>query len=229
MLQSQTSHFNELRRLFRRPMDEGQLNRATLSERGFVLVLVLIALALLSVIAVEVSVQSRTSVDAVYQLRQDAQIRAEMDAAVNYALSRMKNENELVSGSWEPWAFDGKTVKISIEYESAKADVNYSDFELAAAFIKGADLPPTIEADVLRALAAARQSNSIISSVSALLSPCQRLTAALPRLETVLTVFTRASGVDPEHLSRQQIDWVPGARPLDEAAIFETKRLTALP
>ena len=126
--------------------------RRPISSRGIALISVLWVLILLSVLAAGLMRSSRTQVDLARNAADSAQAEALTEAGLSLAVLNLLQANPSdrwqVNGAVYGWRFGGGEMRISVQDEAGKVDLNAAAPELLAAFFEAAGAEPR-EAEAL--------------------------------------------------------------------------------
>lgn len=108
-----------------RAFDTLRIHRYTGSERGLALPVVLLVIAAMAGIALKLVAETRLDLAVARNIRAEAEAEAAADAAIHFAMAKlMEDETDLGTGAPLIWDYQSAAIKISIEPESAKIDLN---------------------------------------------------------------------------------------------------------
>jgi general secretion pathway protein K len=216
-------------------------------ERGAALLVVLWMLALLSVLILSLTSATRTELNVAHNQAATAQARAIADAGVTLAILAMLDPSPATqwpgTGAMHNLRFGSGTIRVAVQDEYGKIDLNVAPPELFAGLFRTLALSET-ESDrlvaaimSLRAEALAQSATgadeSTATGVLALQKPflaveeLRLLPGITPtlyeRLEPFLTVYSAQYGVNPLTAPPQVLQSLPGATP-DLIAAFLAAR-----
>lgn len=192
-----------------------------LRQRGFVLVVVLLVAGIASVAAVTLVGRSRDAAVEIDARIAAAEARAAAEAGITRLVRALRTRNDalldaaVATGAPVAWRFAGRDVTLAVEPESGRLDLNAGDPAFAAALLAAVEPDAARRGGIAARLFDAREKGEALPSVAALLSPCERLTPALGRLEGAFTVATRQPGLAPSVTSDARLRLVPGLSPQD--------------
>jgi hypothetical protein len=172
-------------------------------EEGFVLVSVLVVAILLALLATTLMTAIRVIASESSMFVSDVGARAATEGGLNriiLAFSRSGDalrEALIPDGRPAPWDFNGTTLLLRAQAESGKLDVNAADRSHMAALLDVLFHEPGVRSYFLAQIDNARSSGRRIGSLSALLSPLDRMTMRLDLAESHFTVMTSQKGFDP--------------------------------
>ena len=137
----------------------------TQRQRGIALVAVLWALVLLAVIAASVTRDSRTQARIARNAIDAAAAEALADAGLHRAieaLGRRGGDRMRVDGTIYSWRFGGGEVRIAVEDEGGKIDLNHADEALIAALLAAAGAGPGRATELAAAIADFRDADDLV-------------------------------------------------------------------
>jgi type II secretory pathway component PulK len=217
------------------------MNKSRLrDERGFVLVSALLFIAIMSALVVRIMVDTLSVSRQAAAESQAARHVQVLDAALNRAIFALENPSDELLGKMRStkggvlWRFDGLKIRIDLQAESGKLDINTADPVLLRGVIAllFADDEAVAEAAIQR-LSTWREAGRRFEFVEALLRPADRLRHPVVNVRRVFTVLTGQTGVDPAAASDMLLSALPGqSRSEVEAlraarAAGTTRRLTS--
>jgi general secretion pathway protein K len=215
----------------------------TMRQRGIALVLVLWVMALLAVMVVGFAGDARTELKLARNQADAAEARAIADTGVSLALLNVLDNNEdtawRVDGGTHSLAYGDGTIRVSVQDEGGKIDLNLAPPALLASLFR------TLGIDGGEALAAAiqewrRQHGNGADEPLPRAGPFLALeqlravpgiTAAIyARAAPFLTVYIRRDRIDPLTAPAEVLLSLPGARPAEvEAFLAARDRLGPVP
>lgn len=185
------------------------------NENGFALVSSLIGSAILAVIATAIIAYSmqiaRTSRDFVADIETDFSL----DAGLNRILIAYSRPGDPLRDALVPdgrsvfWDFQGRKLRLHVEAESGKLDVNTAKPTHIAGVLKRLIEQDGLRNDILAALTDARSTQQPIRSIAEILPPYQRMAATRDLLERYLTAWTGQTGVDLRTVSTLVLEATP--------------------
>ena len=225
-------------------------------QSGVALVLVLWMLALLSVIAGSLVFSSRTEVLMAGNLASLAQAEALADAGIHKAIHELARpptdlQRWKGDGLTRPWNFQGANLRVTILDESAKVNINAAPIELLKGLFRAlgvaepeADaLADAVadwrDADDLRSLHGAEKAEYAAAGrnygpANAPFETTEELRQVLGmnddlfrKLELLVTVHSRQSGINPAVAPREALLALPGTTP-EQVDVFLAQRRTLL-
>jgi hypothetical protein len=190
-------------------------------ESGFALVSVVVICALIAVLVIGLTTLVRRLASASAVVTLDAEAKAGTEAGLNRIIMAYLRPGDPLRAVLVPdsrpvvWPFAGKTLRLQVQAESGKLDLNGGDLEHIGAVIARLIENPAVRAGFLARLNAARNSGTPISTVAELLSPLDRMSARRDLMEAHFTVMTGQRGVDPTTAPLAVLETMP--RLSDEA------------
>ncbi|HEX4303124.1 MAG TPA: type II secretion system protein GspK [Rhizomicrobium sp.] len=195
-------------------------------QRGLALVSVLWGVAILSLIAAAMLSSSVTTAQLGHNAWNGARASAIADEAVNRAVLSLLDDRlahqPRVDGVPATYMRDGASVRLWIQDESGKVNVNFASAELLQGLFVSAglardDAGRLADTIVARRPAAGFTGGSVaFHSLDELLALSGMSRALLARIEPVTTVYGRSTALNQQVASRQALRAIPG---MDEDAI----------
>jgi general secretion pathway protein K len=202
---------------------------------------VLWALGLLIAIALSLLSNSTTAYSLAQNGLESAEISATVEAGVNRAVTGLLDQRAeqrwRADGEPRSFAFDGLTIKVSIQDESGKIDINQADVSLIVSLLQSVDLDPGSASELadkivdwrtatlLKHLNGAKERdyslagstyhprNGPFQSVDELLLVMDMTPALFRRIEPAVTVYSGHQHVDPLVAPREVLRALPNMTP----------------
>jgi general secretion pathway protein K len=215
-----------------------QKNRA---QKGIALVLVLWILALLTVMATGYSYTMRTEIKLTTNLLHKAQTKAFAEAGIWYTIAEfLKPQHE------QDWKFDGSTyaldfgqgsIRVSIQDETGKIDLNTAPSELLDGLLKAVNVPDKERSSILQSILDWRDRDNLVRNKGAedddyelldygygakdgpfnTLDELQLVMGMTPslfkKLKPALTIHSYQSSIQPQVAPKEVLLALPGITP----------------
>lgn len=181
------------------------MNKLRLGDKhGFVLISALLFIAVMSALAVRIMGDTLSAGRQAAAERHAMRHVQVLDSALNRAIFALENQSDELLGKMRStsegvlWRFDGVEVRIDLQAESGKLDINSAD----PVFLRGviehlfAD-EASVAAAAIQRLLASREAGRRFEFVEALLRPADRLRYPVESVRKAFTVLTGQTGLDP--------------------------------
>ena len=185
-------------------------------DRGFALIAVLLIATILAGISVGLMVLARQAAEESEDITANIENRAAGQGGLNrmilaYAEPGDPFRERLVGdGRAVAWDFAGKNIILCVQAESGKVDLNAGNRDHIAALIRRLVAEQEVQGRFLARLDEARVRQQLITSVSALLPPFDRMTTRRDLIEAHFTTLTGQRGFDPRTAPQAVIETAPG-------------------
>jgi len=196
------------------------------STRGFILPVVLLVLATLSAMAALLISETRTELAIARNIRAAAEVEALADAGIFHMLSELeKREYPQTLKPPESWSFGKGSLKITVEPESGKIDLNTGHKDLLAGVLEISGMPSSqarrqaARMESYRDAKSGRYFNSIDEFATTF-----SLDADLAKaLRPLTTVYTALEGFAPGGASEEVFAAIPGFRESGVASMLANR------
>jgi general secretion pathway protein K len=206
-------------------------------QRGIALVLVLWVMALLAVMVVGFASDARTELKLARNQADAAEARAIADTGVSLALLNVLDNNEetawRVDGATHSLAYGGGAIRVSVQDEGGKIDLNLAPPSLLAGLFRTlriADAEPLAAAiQEWRRQHGGDPADGPVARTGPFLALEQLravpgvTAAAYTRAAPFLTVYTRRDRIDPLTAPAEVLLSLPGARPAEVEAFLAAR------
>ena len=210
-------------------------------QKGIALVIVLLMLALLMVMAAGYSQTMRTETLITANLIHSAQAEALAEAGIWHSLAEMlkpqPDQTWKTDGSIYTFNFNQGIIRISIQDESGKIDLNTAGSELLYGLIRSVDVPETERLALLQAILDWRDRDNLVRTEGAEDADYRRLNfdysakdgpfntpdelqlvmgmtpAIFKKMKPALTIYSHHPGIQPEVAPREALLAIPGIMP----------------
>jgi general secretion pathway protein K len=207
-------------------------------QRGFVLLAVLWLTMVMALLAVHVIATARTESRLAHNAIEQARAEALADAGVHRAILGL-----LAPPPARPWRVDGTAyvfpfgggqVRVAIQDEAGKLDLNLASEELLRGLFMAMGLSAQEAADMTDAILASRAADRLPQAEGALFTVVDELSQVLgmtPELyrqvAPFFTVHSWAPGIDPATAPREVLRALPGITPERVEALLAARSATA--
>jgi general secretion pathway protein K len=224
--------------------------RARRHEEGFALLLVLWVLAILAVLATGFAAGMQSQTRLARNLVDAARARALAEAGVARATAALIDTDPkrqwAADGRPYEFAFDGGSVRLRLQDENGKIDINAAPLELIAGLCAEFEIDPGVAAALVQGIAARRRAAaaaassagqtlgfgppSMQSRQAAAFSTVEELRqlpsldqASFERLRPFLTVYSESPRVDPAVAPREVLLALPGVDPRQVESLLRAR------
>lgn len=177
------------------------MTRFSKGEDGFALLATLSLVAILSALATAVMVIARDDVREAVLARQLAEAKIAADNGIVRTIAALgNNEDPFHAAALKPnttieWSIDGVTLRVTVEHESGKIDLNRADTMLLAAGLRMFDENGARAERWLERINAFRQRGELIADFRQVLEPLEMLDGTDQRFARHFTIITGAQGI----------------------------------
>jgi len=197
-------------------------------ENGFSLLSVLLVTTVISALALGAAVIARVHLRAADAELRIIAARALADAGLTRVVAALETPGDPLLASLRvssrPWSYANTEVRLELEHEAGKVDLNVGEQELTQSVMRAVVRESSRADHIVKRWMEFRRQGREIETVASLLDPEERFEVIAADLERHFTTASGARGIDPMSAPLLVLSHVPGISAADLSRIASMQR-----